>query len=155
MSTVIAKPGHVIEMLRHFHEAGLRDSECVVLLLGRRVGDEIMVSEVWRPEQRAGMDFFEIPSHSMEALFARLRAGRLMIAAQVHTHPMEAFHSAADDHWAIVRHEGALSLVLPHFARDTSEASFLADLASFQLSPRDSWDEIPPAVLNQYFRVQP
>lgn len=155
MNTVIAKHEHIVEMLRHFHEAGLRNSECVVLLLGRRVGAKILVSEVWRPEQRAGKDYFEIPPRSMEALFARLRAGRLMIAAQVHTHPMEAFHSAADDRWAIIRHEGALSLVLPHFARNTSETTFLTDLASFHLSPRDSWEEIPPVVLSEHFRIQP
>jgi hypothetical protein len=155
MSAVIVAPHLVSEMLRHFHEAGRRHSECVALLLGRRIGEEIVVSEVCIPDQRAGMDFFEIPPSSMEALFARLRAGRLMIAAQVHTHPMEAFHSVADDTWAIIRHEGALSLVLPYFARATTETTFLSQLASFRLSPEDTWEEIPPSLLHNYFRIQP
>ena len=109
MSAVIVKPAHVTELLRHFHAAALRQSECVVLLLGHRVGGDIPVSEVWRPQHRAGMDYFEIPLRSMEALFTRLRAGRLMIAAQVHTHPMEAFHSVADDQWAIMRSAALMS----------------------------------------------
>lgn len=142
-------------MLSHFHLAARRKSECVVLLLGRRIGSEIVVSEVWRPEQRAGKGFFHIPPASMQALFTRLRAGRLMVAGQVHTHPMEAFHSQADDAWAIIRHQGALSLVLPYFARATTVSSFLADLASFTLSADDTWEEIPPTVLHEYFRIQP
>jgi len=43
-----------------------------------------------------------------------------MVAAQVHSHPDEAFHSKGDDEWAIVRHEGALSIVVP-----TSRGTYL------------------------------
>ena len=68
---------------------------------------------------------FHIPPEGMTALYAELRHKRLMVAAQVHSHPQEAFHSKADDRWAIVRHEGALSLVVPHFAQATTLDRFL------------------------------
>ena len=68
---------------------------------------------------------------------------RLMVAAQVHTHPQEAFHSPADDHWAVLRHVGALSLVLPCFARDTTADTFVEQAKVYSLTQADEWDEIP------------
>jgi hypothetical protein len=78
-----------------------------------------------------------------------------MIAAQIHTHPKRAFHSAADDKWAIVRHTGALSLVIPHFALRTSRASFRADTAVFALSPQNKWLMASPDRLDDFYRIIP
>jgi len=47
---------------------------------------------------------FRIPPSSMTAMMAHLRERKLGLAAQVHSHPNRAFHSRADDAWAIVRH---------------------------------------------------
>lgn len=77
-----------------------------------------------------------------------------MIVAQVHSHPEEAFHSSADDDWAVIRHEGALSLVVPYFAARTTVETFARDLAAFVLSSRNHWTEIEPANLEQYLRIQ-
>ena len=66
-----------------------------------------------------------------------------MVAAQIHSHPHEAFHSEADDTWAIVRHEGAFSLVVPRFAADTTLDNFLDHTKVFQFSQRSTWDEVP------------
>lgn len=153
MSTVILPSNQVQVILNHFHVAGKLGSECVVLLLGCRRGEDIIIDEVWRPEQRAGPEFFEIPPHSMESLFTRLRSGRRMIAAQIHTHPGRAFHSEADDRWAIIRHRGALSLVVPSFARRTTKESFLQDTAVFQLSDQDCWDLVPSDSVHRYFQI--
>ena len=54
--------------------------------------------------------------------------------AQVHSHPGEAFHSPADDRWAIPRQVGALSIVLPFFAAGISEETFFEQAAVFTLS---------------------
>jgi proteasome lid subunit RPN8/RPN11 len=85
---------------------------------------------------------FQIPAASMAALYAELRERRLMVAAQVHSHPYEAFHSRADDRWAIIRHEGALSLVVPNFASSTTAANFLEDTKIFQFSVTARWTEV-------------
>jgi proteasome lid subunit RPN8/RPN11 len=131
----------VAETLRHLQSDGALGHEGVVLWLGSRDGDRIRVREVLRPQQEARSDWFRIPSHSMAAIMARLRNENLMIAAQVHSHPGAAFHSRADDEWAIVRHVGALSLVLPTFARFTSVATFLRDAAVFVVDDRGTWVE--------------
>lgn len=129
--------------LSQLKDAGQRRCECVILWLGRRSGDCIDVVDAYRPKQVARNDMFQIPPASMNTLYAELRQNRLMVAAQVHSHPMEAFHSRADDRWAIIRHEGALSLVVPYFASDTTTANFLEQTKIFQFSDEAIWTEVP------------
>ncbi len=131
--------------LRHLRQAGARNCECVTLWLARRTDDALLVQAVYLPIQTALEDMFHIPPGGMNALHVELRQRRLMVAAQVHSHPVEAFHSRADDRWAIVRHQGALSLVVPHFARHTPTADFLRDTKVYQFSEHARWTEIPSA----------
>jgi hypothetical protein len=154
MNTIpVLVPKQVLASSLHtLQEAGRAQRECVVLWLGRRTTTEITVVEAYKPQQVAAADFFQLPRESIARLFEVLRERELMVAAQVHTHPAQAFHSAADDRWAIVRHVGALSLVLPYFAKDTTVASFLTDAAVFQLSPYNEWDEVPPDSIATYVR---
>lgn len=83
-----------------------------------------------------------------------LGEGGLKIAAQVHSHPQEAFHSSADDTWAIVRHEGALSLVVPYFAQRTTDTSFLADQKTYRLDALNRWTNIPSPELDRWLQVR-
>lgn len=123
-------------------DAGQAEHECVVLWLGIRTPAAIVVKDVYRPDQIAAEDFFRLPRESIAQLFDVLRECELMVAAQVHTHPREAFHSASDDHWAIVRHVDALSLVLPFFARAATKETFITDAAVFRLSPANEWVQV-------------
>lgn len=128
-------------------EAGHARRECVALWLGRRGSASIDVVDAYWPEQTAEIDMFHIPPHGMTELHAVLRQRRLMVAAQVHSHPAEAFHSKADDRWAIVRHEGALSLVVPYFALKTTTQNFLAHTKVYRFTATSRWEEIPEAQL--------
>jgi hypothetical protein len=132
----------VAATLAHLRDAGARQQECVVLWLGRPSVAGIEVVSVHRPEQRAAADMFHIPPSSMAQLRASLRRDRVMVAAQVHSHPYEAFHSPADDRWAIVRHVGALSLVVPEFAAYVSVESFLEHTKVFRFSAAAEWLEV-------------
>ncbi len=134
--------GQTLEYLR---QGGERHSETAVLWLGKRSPSGESVVEVFRPQQIADRDFFQIPPEAMRALLKYLRDKRLSILGQVHSHPAQAFHSAADDKWAVVRHVGALSLVVPWFASRTQIDTFSADIAAFQLDPKDHWQQVPPA----------
>jgi Na+-transporting NADH:ubiquinone oxidoreductase subunit NqrA len=136
------KHGQISATIRHLQEAGLRRSECVVLWCGDNTDDAITVRDVYVPEQIAAVDYFRIPRLSMQHLMTRLREHNWMIAAQVHSHPMEAFHSAADDRWAIVRHKGAISIVTPFFAEGVTATNFLERSACFSLGPYNKWDLI-------------
>lgn len=131
------------DTLRFLHTSGQRGCEGIVLWLGARNGEQIHVRVAYQPEHRAQSDLFHIPPASMLQLKEYLRTNRLMIAAQVHSHPMEAFHSLADDKWAMVRHAGALSIVLPYFAKNTTTETFLRDAATFVLSTTNKWLLVP------------
>ncbi len=108
--------------------------ERVVLWLGRRQAMDVRVTEMFLPMQETEADYFRIPPAGMAELLARLSDRRLMVAAQVHSHPFEAFHSPADDRWAVVSHVGALSLVVPEFCRNTTATSFVVDAKVYRLA---------------------
>jgi hypothetical protein len=66
-----------------------------------------------------------------------------MVVAQVHSHPMDAFHSCIDDAEAIPRRAGAYSLVLPNFG---TRQGLLDDAALFRLDGRGRWLETPLSI---------
>jgi proteasome lid subunit RPN8/RPN11 len=127
------------------HLRASRRRERVVLWLGKRQGELVVVDEVFEPIQECAADYFQIPESGMAEVLARLQPKRLMVAAQVHTHPHDAFHSPADDRWAIVRHVGGLSLVVPRFCQHTTPDTFVTDAKVFRVDENDNFNEIVPA----------
>ncbi|WP_316213766.1 MULTISPECIES: hypothetical protein [unclassified Bradyrhizobium] len=112
-----------------------------------------MIVEAFIPEYTARADVFRIPPASMTALMVHLRSQKLALAAQVHSHPKLAFHSETDDKWAIVRHEGALSIVVPHFAKGVTAANFIEKTATFRLSAEDRWLPVLPYDLPKHLEL--
>lgn len=127
--------------------------ECVVLWLAKKQGSFLNVQTVYLPQQVADYDYFHIPQESMAKLFAYLRQTRFVVAAQVHTHPGHAYHSSADDKWAIIRHVGGLSLVIPKFAATTFPENFVENAAVFSLTEGNQWDKIPQNMIAQHYMV--
>ncbi|WP_421736554.1 hypothetical protein [Caulobacter sp.] len=121
---------------------GVVGHERVVLWLGATsAGGRVL--EAYEPEQVTAKDRFYLPPHSMRQLMSHLRSKRLKIVAQIHTHPGHAFHSEADAEWAIVRHVGALSLVLPRFAATTTAETFLDEVMTYAFTPEADWALTP------------
>ena len=130
------------ETIDHFRAAGRIQKECVVFWLVPRQADAMRIVEVYRPQQEAHADQFWIPPDAMAVLMRHLRDSKLKLAAQVHSHPHEAFHSYADDRWAVIRHAGALSIVVPDFAAHTDASNFMQEAKFYQLSRDDRWLEV-------------
>ena len=59
----------------------------------------------------------QIPDDVIAEIIATLPVG-FAVVARVHSHPNAAYHSRTDDHNAVLSHRGAVSIVVPHFARD-------------------------------------
>jgi proteasome lid subunit RPN8/RPN11 len=154
LTTITVSLQAIEQTLALLREYGARRCECIVLWLGRRRAGAIDVIEVYRPIQQVQSHIFYITPLGMDAVRDRLRAGRLMVAAQVHTHPEEAFHSEADDRGAIIRHRGALSLVVPWFAGRTRAECFFGDTKVFRLDPSDEWIELLHREVNQCIQVR-
>jgi hypothetical protein len=60
-----------------------------------------------------------------------------ILAAQVHTHPTSAYHSGTDDHYPMVTLLGALSIVIPDFARNAPKD--IAAWAWYRLRAYGNW----------------
>jgi hypothetical protein len=145
MTAVICATKHVVQTISRLRASGQRRHEGIVLWLGQHCDSAITVREVYEPVHEAASDYFRLPPIAMESLKSHLRTSRSFVAAQVHSHPQQAFHSAADDIWALVRHEGALSLVAPHFCQFVTSSTFLADMTVFQLNADNRWEELDDA----------
>jgi hypothetical protein len=143
MSALHCQPQLVEETLSELRAAGREGKERVVLWLSPRpLGAGSVIAETYVPEQETDFDYFRIPPSGMKALMAHLRQRKLALAAQIHSHPRRAFHSPADDKWAIARHAGALSIVVPNFAAGVDVENFLTAAAIFRLTAEDIWREI-------------
>jgi proteasome lid subunit RPN8/RPN11 len=124
---------------------GLKSSktkEKVILFLGKRSSENYTVEEIFTPIQVTASDYFEIPPEGMDQLMKKIKSSRRILVAQIHTHPGHAYHSMADDKWAILRHEGAYSLVLPYFCSTTNIDNFLKNVAAFTLDRYNKWIQI-------------
>lgn len=121
---------------------GAKGHERVVLWLASASSPGRVV-QAYEPEQRTARNRFHLPPDSIRALTQHLRGGRLRVAAQIHTHPQKAFHSRADAEWAIIRHVGALSLVLPRFAADTTIENFLDQVVTYEHTKDGDWVLVP------------
>ena len=150
-TSVQISSAQIRETIKLFRKAGLR--ECVLLWLGRREQGIQRILEVYKPLQNSSIDYFEIPREGMAALMDRLRTQGLYVVSQIHTHPHEAFHSSMDDKWAIVRHFGALSIVLPNFAKSTKLKNFLREAAVYQLDDANSWNPVSSEHMADHLRI--
>jgi hypothetical protein len=117
---VFEVPKSVIQLtLDRLQEFGTHGYERLILWLGEVLGDRAEVVMAYVPPQHSiaseeGVGYF-VTSDTLFALNRALAESRLWLLAQVHSHPTEAYHSEADDRFAIVTADGGLSLVVPDF----------------------------------------
>jgi proteasome lid subunit RPN8/RPN11 len=157
MTAKIECPESVVEeTLAVLRSGGVQNCEAMVLWLSERgQSDPTIVTEVYVPEQQVAVDYFCLSASSVRILMRHLKDQKLRIVAQVHSHPGPAFHSDADNEWAIVRHEGAVSIVVPNFARGVNVQSFFGHSATFKLTASDSWAEVAKADLQSVASLRP
>lgn len=75
-----------------------------------------------------------------KTLFARGET----LAAQVHTHPTDAYHSETDDMQPVVNILGGLSIVIPDFAAGGS--AHRDRWAWYRLTEPRRWEPLPPGI---------
>ena len=80
-----------------------------------------------------------IEGGALRELNAALNGRGEVLAVQVHAHPDDAYHSPTDDRLAVATTLGALSLVIPNFARDG--VAGIADWSCHRLGA-DGWNRV-------------
>lgn len=140
MSAIVLTPSLLRQTIDMLRRGGPRKEERVALWLSTMAQrSPTPIVEVYEPGQITAADSFRLPPESMRALMGHLKATRRRIAAQIHTHPGHAFHSDVDAEWAIVRHVGALSLVLPRFAATTTVETFFDEVMTYAYTAEGVW----------------
>lgn len=113
-------PKHIVSRTGAALQAfGARGFEGLVLWAGTILnGDARVVQGIVPPQHPVrdehGVGYF-VEGESLFELNVHLHRIGLLLLAQVHSHPAEAYHSEADDRYAIVTAEGGYSLVAPDF----------------------------------------
>jgi len=134
---LVAVPGVVDLTVERLRAAGNR--EAIVLWAGRPDGsDATHVTHVIVPSTLAGEGWIQLDSSARLEVVSFLRAENLLVVADVHTHPQEAFLSRIDERHPYSRRTGHVAIVVPFFARADGIASWRA--YEFR---RDEWRERP------------
>jgi proteasome lid subunit RPN8/RPN11 len=132
------------EMLEQMRKFGKVGCELLVLWVGDvdSANAQAEVRQAFVPKQKPikseeGVGYF-VESETLFQLNKDLAQTGLRLIAQVHSHPQEAFHSEADDRYAIMTAQGGLSLVVPNFGNAPPDPSCWA---VYRLNGRD-WNEV-------------
>lgn len=128
------------EFLRQRGEDGV---EATVVWLGRVVDEtHAEILEAFAPEQIGYVSedgvAVEVTQRGLAELISGLPEG-IVVLARVHSHPSAAYHSAVDDDNLLISHEGAISIVVPDFARAGME---LATCSVNELRHGQGWREL-------------
>jgi hypothetical protein len=122
----------------HLRAKGDEMGEGVVLWLGTFEPPTITRAVV--PEQETSTGRFRVPLRARQKLTRDLVGSGQVLVAQVHSHPLFAFHSDIDNAEAIPRRAGAYSLVIPDFGM---RAHLLDGAALYRLDGSGRWLEAP------------
>lgn len=128
--------------------------ERTVVWWGRMVSPALAeVIHVYRPRQIAHRSRYglsvEVPQDAISDMIVALPPGAF-VAARLHTHGTHAYHSELDDSNMLVAHEGAISIVIPHFAREPIE---LPRCSVNVLNHERGWLELAPEDVARRFEV--
>ena len=128
--------------------AGHNGYELFVVWSGTRDGDTFTVAEVHVPRQTSykrddGL-CVRVDGSELHRLNVWLYEAQQVIGAQIHSHPLEAYHSEVDDTYPIATLDGSLSIVLPFFGRDGFGSK---EIAAYRLS-RHGWFELTGPLSN-------
>jgi hypothetical protein len=126
-------------------EVGGTGAEGFVLWAGRIENtDTFRFHTVMVPEQRPiTTDRGLLVIIGGDALFALNKLAyerKEILGGQVHTHPTSAYHSDTDDHYPLVTLVGALSVVLPNFAKHAPKD--IGEWAWYRLMEYGRWEPL-------------
>jgi hypothetical protein len=135
-------------------ERGSEGLEAVVLWLGvvrDETHAEVIVELIppqiaYRSEDGVAV---EIPDEAVAEII-RLLPPRVFVLCRVHSHPSDAYHSKTDDGNMLISHRGAISIVVPYFARAGIQ---LQECSVNELDECHRWRELVADEVTERFEV--
>lgn len=144
----------VEDVYQQIRETGVEGYERLALCAGQKKSKEFEVTHILYPKQHLrktslGVSF-HVDGEELERIGDWLYQKDLSLIAQIHSHPDEAYHSEADDNYAIITKSGGVSIVIPHFG--TSDTCFEKS-AFFRLHPQTGWTELSKQQINDLIKL--
>ena len=92
------------------------DHEGIVLMLGREFDSLTLILSVVAPDADHGPGHVMVDGTSVAAVTEVAHKHNLAVLGQIHTHPSGwTEHSNGDDHLVLLKFDGILSIVAPHY----------------------------------------
>jgi len=118
-----------------------RGHEGVAYLFGLTNGATTVVVGAIRPESRTTSGSFNVSAVAMARVVRAATDTGLQVIGQIHTHPVQAFHSDGDEDGARIAYDGFISIVVPNYGRllpslDGAAVYFYRGGAFSELGPR-------------------
>lgn len=148
-------PQEILEQTTDFlRRRGKEGLEATVAWLGRVVdATHAEIQRAYAPEQIGYATdegvAVEVTQQGLAALIAALEPG-IFVLARVHSHPTRAYHSPLDDDNMLISHEGAISIVVPNFARDSID---LGTCSVNELRHGLGWQELSAEEVDERFTI--
>lgn len=156
-AVVYVVPQRVLDETRaFFQDRGAEDCEGTGLWVGKPAGSagKIDIVRLFVPEQTAIPYGFgacvQLSPHAHYTLTDNLASDERFYV-RIHSHPGEAYHSDCDDQNPILTHEGAISVVVPFFARDPIR---LDRCAVYSYERSHGWMELGVSAIRELFLVK-
>jgi len=152
--TVYSVPQKVIDDSRSFlYSVGLKGCEGTALWVGVHEGPNVKITRVFIPEQICTKTRFGVAVDLTPKAHYTLTdnlTGNERFFIRIHSHPGRAYHSPRDNENPILSHRGALSIVVPDFAK---RPIVLADCAVYRLEQGHGWQALSSSEISQIFVV--
>lgn len=152
---IILPQNQIENVYQHLRHVGVKGFEGVALFAGIYNSEtefEIKIAII--PEQEAinieGGLLYAVGEDELFRINKWLYENKMTLAAQIHSHPGEAYHSEMDDLFPIITKEGGFSIVVPHFAFKPFK---LKDWAVYRLFPNQNWMELNPNEVNSLIAI--
>lgn len=142
MTAPLLLPVAVLNQARAFFETcGAQGCEGTAMIKdGGGDGPRLAVPDQVPRRSPAGHVSVEVTRRGQLQLALALGPGELYVA-RIHSHPAEAFHSAADDANPALTHQGALSIVVPFFGLGLRRG---LDACAVLVRRDTQWHDLPP-----------
>lgn len=148
MSTLLLPNDMLAELRVYFEDCGAYGHEGTAMIKSGPNGVSAVVPD--QVPQRVGRGVsVEVTRKGQMELALALAEDELYVA-RIHSHPYDAFHSAADDANPVLTHEGALSIVVPYFGLGLRRG---LDACAVLRREGDQWRDLPVGARAPWIRT--
>ena len=103
------------EVMQGMESATQRSHEGIAYIIGLTTGTTTIAASARFPNAATTRGSFDVGSEEIAKIVSEVTKSNLQVVGQIHTHPVDAFHSQGDLKGMRIKHPGYFSMVLPKY----------------------------------------